>query len=285
MIAGLKLENGQYGRRGVVTSVWSDQITTYVKDHEISELELNHTKGWHGNDLMFLLELPHLVSLQILDLRISDVTPIHSLHALKTLSVMTYCTTEIDFRVFSALEDCSLEWRPNAQSLFECKTLEKLVVNRYDGKDITPFTNLTELKSLTILNAPIESLRGLERLQKLRRLRLADLRRISSLAGIETLNQLEELEIHTCRGFSSIEELRPLTNLRTLSLSNNGNIESFRALERLARLESLVFYESTNVLDGDLSPVWNLRKLSNVSFQDRPHYSHRREDFSNPREH
>jgi hypothetical protein len=235
MITGLKLENGQYGRRGVVTSAWSDRMTTYVKDHEISELELNHAKGWHGNDLMFLFELPHLVSFQILDLRISDVTPIHSLHALKTL------------------------------------------------RDITPFASLTELKSLAILNAPIESLRGLERLQKLRRLRLANLRRISSLAGIETLNRLEELEIHTCRGFSSIEELRPLTNLRTLSLSNNGSIDSFGPLEGLARLESLVFYESTNVLDGDLSPVWSLRTLSNVSFQNRPHYSHRREDFRRPR--
>lgn len=283
MIAGLTLENGLYGRRAVITSAWSDRMTTYVKDHEITELELNHAKGWHGHDLMFLLELPHLVSLQIIDMRISDVTPIHSLHALKALGVITYCTTEINFRAFPALEDCSLEWRPKAQSLFECKTLETLFVNRYSGKDVTPFANLTELESLAILNAPIDSLRGLERLQKLRRLRLANLRRISSLAGIETLNQLEELEIHTCRGFSSIKELRPLTNLRTLSLSNNGNIESFRPLERLARLESLVFYESTNVLDGDLSPVWNLRKLSNVSFQNRRHYSHRREDFRRPR--
>ena len=64
---------------------------------------------------MFLVELPHLVSFQIFESRISDVTPIHSLHALKTLGVMTYCTTEINFRAFADLEDCSLEWRPKAQ--------------------------------------------------------------------------------------------------------------------------------------------------------------------------
>lgn len=282
MISALKVENGQYGRRAVVASAWSDRMTTYVKDHEICEVELNREKGWRGNDLLFLAELPHLLSLQILDLKISDVTPIHSLHALKTLGVITYCTTEINFRAFANLEDCSLEWRPKAQSLFHCKTLKKLFVNRYSGKDIAPFTKLTELESLSILNAPIASLRGLDRLKKLRRLRLGNLRMMSSLGGLEGLTQLEELEVHTCRGFSSIKELEHLVSLRKLSLSNNGDIKSFKPVARLARLESLVFYESTNVLDGDLSPILGLRELSNLSFQNRRHYSHRREDFRGP---
>ncbi len=44
------------------------------------------------------------------------------------------------------------------------------------------------------------------------------------------------------------------------------------------KLSEVVFYESTNIRDGDLSPLMKHR-LSSVSFQNRRHYSHRREQF------
>ena len=90
---------------------------------------------------------------------------------------------------------------------------------------------------------------------------------------------LEELEVHTCPRISSIKELGSLTRLRKLHLNNDGEIESLKALNKLDRLESVLFYESTNILDGDLSPLERQRKLSRVSFRNRRHYSRRREDF------
>jgi hypothetical protein len=184
MIDGIKIENGERGPRAVATSTWSEQMTDYLLENRIVDLELNHGKGWRGNDLSFLANLPQLQAFTIIDLSISSVDPIHFLPELRTLKVITYCRTEIRFSAFPGLEECALEWRPKARSLFDCATLRKLFVNRYKGKNVDLFAKLLNLESLAILNAPVENLSGISGLKKLRFLRLANLKRLMSLAGI-----------------------------------------------------------------------------------------------------
>jgi len=254
-------------------------MTDYLVDKGVVEVELNEGKGWRGADILFLAELSQLESFKIIDFKISSVNPIHFLYRLRTLEVATYCRTEIRFSTFPRLEECALEWRPQAASLFDCLTLKRLFINRYDGKDVAPFTRLANLESLAILNAPVEDLHGLGILKSLRSLRLGNLKRLTSLAGIEELTNLEELEIHTCRAVRSIQEIGFLSRLKKLHLNNDGDIESLGPLKKLNGLESVLFYESTNILDGDLSPLLGQNKLSRVSFQNRRHYSHRREEF------
>jgi Leucine-rich repeat (LRR) protein len=276
----ITIDNGNYGLRAIPDSKWSEDLTAYVRDKGVVELELNVAKGWNGDDISFLSALPNLKAFEIFDFGIDSVKPIHHLHALKKLGVTTYCSTEIDFGAFPELENCTLEWRPKATSLFERITLSKLLVNRYKGKDIGPFGKLVNLEALAILNAPVHNLEGLRGLSRLRFLRLANLPRLTSLAGVEGLSRLEALEVHTCRQIHSIKEIGSLTNLRTLYLNNDGGIESLKPLDSLTALESVGFYESTDIIDGDLSPLMRLKKLSKLFFQNRRHYSHRREDFS-----
>jgi hypothetical protein len=279
VIEGVQLENGVYGRLAVITSAWSAEMADYLLANQVVELELNDGKGWSGGDLSFLEKLPLLQSLKIIDLKISSVVPIHSLRELRVLEIITYCQTEIRFSAFPRLEECALEWRPKAASLFGCTTLKKLFVNPYKGKDTAPFSRLANLESLAILNAPVKSLYGLRLLKRLRSLRLGNLKRLHSLAGIEGLAKLEELEINTCRAIGSIEEVGFLSRLRKLQLNNDANIASLRPLDKLKGLELMLFYESTNILDGDLSPLFRQKNLSRISFQNRRHYSHHREDF------
>lgn len=273
------LENGIYGCRAVLHGRWTTSLAGYLNSNGVVELVLNQAKGWKGNDLSFLSELSNLKLFEIFDFNIKDIAPIHLLHGLRRLRVTTYCSTEIRFAAFPNLQSCGLEWRPKATSLFDCATLKELFVNHYNGKRVTPFARLVDLESLAILNAPVETLQGLSPLKGLRSLRLANLKRLTSLAGIEVLASLEELEVHTCRAIGSIEEVGSLTRLKKFHLNNDGDIESLKPLEKLNGLESVLFYESTNVLDGDLSPLLRQKNLSRVSFQNRRHYSHRREEF------
>jgi len=141
------------------------------------------------------------------------------------------------------------------------------------------FSRLTNLESLAILNAPIETAEGIASLQKLRILRLANLKKLRSLDGLQVLSMLEELEVHTCPRIASITEVGSLANLRKLHLNNDGKIDSLKPLNAIDRLESVLFYESTNIVDGDLSPLMRQESLARVSFQNRRHYSHKREDF------
>ncbi len=277
--AVVTLEVGKYGPRAVLNADWSDQLLGFFAENEVVELELNQAKGWKGQQLSFLTNLPGLKSFEIFDFTIRDIRPIHHLHNLRRLGVTTYCSTRIDFTAFPELASCGLEWRSQATSLFECLTLKELFVNRYSGKDAEPFGKLVNLESLAILNAPMGNLHGLSTLTKLRSLRLANLKRLASLAGIERLVNLEELEIHACRAIGSITEIGSLSRLKKLNLNNDGEIESLKPLEKLNELELVAFYESTNIVDGDLSPLLRQKNLSRVSFQNRRHYSHKREDF------
>ncbi len=280
MMVQIKYEDGEFGCRAVPsTSEWSQAITRDLLENTVVELELNHAKGWKGIDLSFLADLPRLKSIIIIDWRIASVEPIHCLTELRALKVSTYCSTEIRFSAFPRLERCSLEWRPKADTVFDCTTLKSLFLNRYNGKDTGRFTKLVNLESLGILNAPVDNLHGLSSLKKLRSLRLGNLRRLISLAGIEDLTGLEELDINTCRRICSIDEVGSLVRLKKFYLNNCGDIASLKPLEKLESLTSVLFYESTNILDGDLTPLVRNKALSSVAFKNRRHYSHRREDF------
>ncbi len=180
MNSGITLENGRYGRRAILNSAWLDYFVQYLADNAVVEFELNYAKGWHGQSLSFLAELPSLKAFEIFDFNIPDIKEIHRLHNLRRLGVTTYCSTEIDFSAFPELESCVLEWRPKAVSLFKCTTLKDVFVDRYKGKDVARFAQLVNLESLSILNAPVASLRGLSALTRLRSLRLASLRRLPS---------------------------------------------------------------------------------------------------------
>ena len=90
---------------------------------------------------------------------------------------------------------------------------------------------------------------------------------------------MEELEINGCSSLKSINEIAGLTQLNKLELCDNKDIDSLKPIEKLNKLESVVFYGSTNIIDGDLSSLIKLNQISNISFQDRPHYSHKKLNF------
>jgi hypothetical protein len=130
-------------------------MSRYLLAHDVLERELNCAKGWRGNDLSFLKELPQLRTFKIIDhFRLPYVEPIHYLHELRALDVQTYCKTPIRFSEFPQLEDCVIEWRPKCESLFSCTTLKKLFVNRYKKKDVDSFSNLVNLEA-DVQNKPL----------------------------------------------------------------------------------------------------------------------------------
>ncbi len=275
----VKFKNGKYGLRAVPTTAWTDRMRDYLKSRGIVELELNVGWGWRGQDLSFLAEFPELKALEILTLGFGPIEPIHCLHNLRLLNVTTYCNSEIRFPEFPVLECCVLEWRAKAKSVFACATLKDLFINRYKGKDSSVFQSLHRLVRLGILNSPLPEVRGVGKLPRLQYLRLNNLTRLASLDGLDELAHLRELDLRGCRKISSIEPLGRLSRLERLNVGDNGSIASINCLARLNRLEEIGFWGDTNIVDGDLSVLKQLKKLKGVLFQNRRHYSHKRQDF------
>lgn len=190
--------------------------------------------------------------------------------------ISTYCKTEIDCTKFPNLRECGLYWRPRAKSLFGCGNLKRLVIDHYSGKenDLSLFSRLANLESLSIMNSRIISLKGIEKLNKLRFLGLYNLRKLNSLEGIERLSSLSHLEVNGCRAIGTIAPVKHLKLLKRIHFCNDNVIDTLRHISELKGLEEVLFYDNTNIKDGDLTPLISLPKLHNISFQDRKHYSH-----------
>jgi hypothetical protein len=281
-LPGYLLERGVFGTRAILTSEWDSETERSLLKQPIAELELNRGKGWRGKSLEFLSNFPELLALSIVGRTAEPIEPIHRLHNLRLLRVLAYCKNEIRFHEFPHLIDCGIQWRPKAMSVFDALGLRVLFINGFSGTDTRQFGRLTSLESLAILGSPIRSLEGLAPLHELRSLRLGDLRQLQSLIGIESLIRLEKLEIGTCRKIRVIDEVSSLAKLREFYLDNVGDIQSLKPLAQLSQLHRVTFVESTNILDGDLSPLVGLPNFELVAFQNRRHYSHRSEVFRPP---
>jgi hypothetical protein len=273
------LEHGVYGPRITVTGPWTPAIAEYMRGEGVRELYLNHARGWSGTTLDFLATVPELIAFSILDFTIKDVTPIHRLTALRSLEVSTYCNTKVNFRRFPELERCVFYWRSGSESLFECAALQWLFLHRYGGSSSEPFARLAALEELSIANCKLREVEHLAALRNLKFLGLYNLKELTSLRGLKDLEQLEALEVNGCKAIGRIDELAPLVRLRRLQLNDDGPIASLKPLRSAVNLEEVLFYESTNITDGDLAPLAALPRLQHISFQNRRHYSHKRENF------
>ena len=115
----------------------------------------------------------------------------------------------------------------------------------------TDFNQFRGLRSLTVANTAITSLRFLERLEHIRRLYIRGCR-LGRLGGLQLPRKLEVLDLSDCHILSA-EELGNLTELKMLILRNNS-LHNLRGLQGLRRLEYLDLsrngIQSANELEG-----------------------------------
>lgn len=272
-------EKSLYGTKAIISGIWDDIYIDSMYKNNVSEIEINDGKGWKGNTLEFLKHFPSLKSLIIIDLKIQSVDSIYYLKKLKNLQLITYSKDPINFLVFTELESCDFEWIRNSDSLFKLSKLKKLFINNYLERNDENFSNFTNLEEISIFNSNIEKIEHIFKLKNLKKLRITNLKKIDSIKGINQLENLEVLEIQKCKKISTISNIFEMINIKILFLIDLGDICSLKGIENLLNLESLMFYESTNIVDGDLLPLTKLKKLNKISFQNRKHYSHKREDF------
>jgi hypothetical protein len=271
---------GDFGPHMCLFSGWSDRIEKIIKKRGILELELNYAKGWpHGSDLSFLSKIKQLKLLELLDYDASDISVINELSELRSLKINNCCNSVIDCSNFPHLERISLEWFPNARSLFNCVTLKRIFINCCDIKELSVFKKLQNLKYLSLKSPKLESIGEVKTLQKLTFLGIYNARKLSSLEGVEQFPNLEILEIERCRKITDITPVEALKKLRRLMIPNCGQINSLKPVSKLTKLNEVFFHESTNILDGDLAALKKLPNLKDVSFQERRHYNCKWDDL------
>lgn len=276
MISPIEFEHCNYGTKAKINSPWKDSYLDLLLEKKVNALVLWNGKG---QNVDFLNSLPDLKSLVLIDYSIKSITPIHVLTGLVNLQISTYCNTPIDFTCFPLLTECSLEWIDGSDSLFNSTALKKLHINGYPKTNSAVFSGLTNLRELTILNSNIDNIDGIVGLENLNELRFGNLKKMSSLEGVQKLHNLTRLSIEKCKRIESVDQVFQLHKLNYLAILDSGNICTLKGIESLTNLSKFFFFESTNIVDGDLSPLFKLKNLTGISFQNRRHYSNKREDF------
>ncbi|MFA5292201.1 MAG: hypothetical protein WC496_04110 [Phycisphaerae bacterium] len=275
------VKQGKYGKKLVLTTGWSKQITEYFLSNKIKELDLNIAFGWNDRDLEFLKELKGLLSLDILAGIREDISPIHYLSDLKELTLQVIHKTKIDFSCFPKLEKVGLDWSPKIKSVLECKSLKRILMCKYksDKRDLSAFSNLPNLEELCFKICNIERIGDISNLKNLQTLELHWASKLTSLKGLEVLKGLQILHIDTCRRVNRIDAVGKLEKLEEFYLPNCKDIESLKPMANLKNLRIFEFPDSTNIVDGDLTVLKKLPKLSQVCFVDRRHYNLKESDM------
>lgn len=253
--------------------VESDRLSDcvrYCNEKKIEWLSITPAYDYNLNDLDFLRDCRHVVGIHLM-CRFSDMGGLYCLPRLRFLSAV--CQHEIDLSAISSLEDLSTDWNPHIdKGLFSSKSLSRLWLRYYKPKErnLTQIAALANLESLSIILSPIVSIRGVESLSKLKQLELAYCRRLEDIRPLEeTPGILEELELDHCKKVD-LTRLQLLRKLRKLMLSEMGTIPSLSFIRSMPKMKFLSFV-GTNVLDGDMTPCFNLEY---AGFLMKRHYSH-----------
>lgn len=264
----------------VPTGRWSKKMARAIAQHGIDGLQLNATAGFSERDLDFLEGLD-IRWLLILDGRLDDLSPLA--HIGETLEELTISEAGPRARVplddLPRLRHLRGDWSLIREALEggSGSKLRQLYVHGYDGADLAAFSHLERVTYLELVAPPcLDSLAGIDALSSLADLRISLAPKLADLDGIESAAKtLEKLEIETCKQIDSLERVGALKRLRELWVADCGEIESLVPLRGLKDLEIFEAWESTRVLDGDLSPLTELTNLRELRMQDRRSYDPR----------
>jgi hypothetical protein len=261
------------GLPGLVVSSggWRPEYADVIRDENLAALSIRIS----GDDLAFLGDLPHLRGLVLNAWKVRDLSDVEALGQLEnlTLNMPSRPRRHLDFGKLPNLRSLGVYWNPGFESLFKSQNLELLWVFSPPDPDLQRFAELGKLKRLEFSQGRhLVSTRGVERLANLEFLGLYLQSALERLTDLSLAVGLRELEIETCKKLTTLEEISTLVNLRHLHVANCGEIASLRPLKNLHDLERFTAWESTNIVDGNLSVLTTLPRLRTIAMMSRRHY-------------
>lgn len=177
---------------------------------------------------------------------------------------------------FVRLQDLSISWDLIKGQVNNLTTVENLYVDRYSFPDLLPLAPLPTLRSLRMKERPkIKSLQGLSIFSRLEKLAIHGASLLaddSALQGSSAAKTLRELQLESCQRLVNIDNVSLASEVEILNMGDCGDLESLAPIRGMRKLRRLSLYESTRILDGDLSPVLDLPELTDFRIASRRDY-------------
>lgn len=263
-------------------------VTDLIPLSEIGTLRRVVGKNSGVKDISILNELPLLDHIDL------EGSPVESIAALASLTKLSYLNVnqsaikpeEVpafliqrpDVNVIYRTEELQRWWtemastwkdqfkkqfgipeNPTTEQLHSLTGRSELNFERIGVQDLNPLTVFSNLRKLSIFDAPIASIAPVSSMTKLTSLRLSQIPSVDFLS-VSGLLDLIELDLSN----TGIEELVPISNLNNLKKLNlsGTNLKSLKGLERLVVLEELDV-ASTNL--RSLKPLEGLKALRKLT--------------------
>jgi hypothetical protein len=167
------------------------------------------------------------------------------------------------------------DWHADNRNLRACRELRQLRAWHFNprSEDLSDIADLTRLERLHLVQTNITNLAGVETLEDLRYLEIAHapkLRWLKALAAEES--GIRELSLQKAKSIESYEPIAAIPRLRRLQLSDCAPMANLKWTSPMNALDFFSFV-NTNVEDGDLAPLLELKSLAYVGTMDKKHYN------------
>ena len=245
---GHEIERGVFGDRLVLKGPYTPTVLKLMRSRNLREININYARGFVGDNIEFLRDMPFVEGVSVLSFAIRDISPLESLSNLRAAYIGTRNEkTAIDFNKLSNLERCFVYWRPMAETLFDRDSLQHLDIYGYPGHDVAGIERLVNLTKLSLAAGTLGTLDRIALLPNLQQLGLYSLRRLESIKGIESIKKLSTLEIESCKKLTSIDPVGMAANLKVLRIDECDTIESLVPISTARQLEVVTFVGGTKI--------------------------------------
>ena len=277
---GYSLEQTDEGVRLFVNGPWNTEMESLVQNGRILELVLNWAHGFAEPDLEFLRPWP-LPRLLVIARWITDLSPITRLGGhltdLRLPAVHPSAAGTLDLTQLACLTSLSVSWTLIRDQTDALAPVTDLYIESYGPHDLTPLAAAKSLTRLRMKQYPqLRTLDGITAFSRLKTLGIflaPKLEDVSAVRAAPAAQTISELHLDTCKKIPTFDDVSLVKNVRVLSLANSGDFPSLAPLAGMPELRELYLYESTRIVDGDLSPLLTLPELQRLSIANRRHYS------------
>ncbi|MCC5786442.1 MAG: hypothetical protein JJU33_07065 [Phycisphaerales bacterium] len=258
-----------------------DACLRFAKENGLDGVIASPYEGFASEDLAFLHDHPWIRAVVLYDVDGVDVSAISDLPQLRLLSACRFAD-QIDFARLQGLEHLTLHWQGSVDAEALPASLQTLRIRKYSAasEDLTGLGHLGNLRHLELVQAGFRSLEGIQAFERLEYFGCSHSRTLKDIAAIgsASLASLVFVDFECCSRIADYRPLADLPSLTELAINQCAPIDSIEFVTRCKRLEKLRFMR-TDVTDGDLSPLFALKGLTNLAFTNKRRFSHRRSDF------
>lgn len=217
----------------------------------------------HDHDLSILKECP-----TIKYVRVPSEAKLKTLVDLKNLKGVIVCglygeNENFDFRQLEQVEQFVILSCGKNRTWLEMSQLKKLWVEPFPDQNLGCLNHMRELKCLSLDGGKVITLKGIENLQKLQKVKLGRCNRLKEITALGLLKNLIYLQISDSNHIENLENiLASLKNLKELKLLNTfsstrGKLKSLQFVDDMESLES--FVSNYIIKSNDLTPLLRLK--------------------------